>query len=283
MRFHSSPNIYTSSVVLKVKNLEQSILFYKTMIGFKIKEKSDDKAVLTADGKSPLVYLEQLHNAEPKKARTAGLYHFALLVPTREDLGMMLKHLLQSGYPIQGASDHNVNEAIYLADPDGNGIEIYRDLSPEKWEWNNNFVKMDTLPLDAEGVLEAGNTKQWDGLPAETILGHIHLHVAELEQTVRFYVEGLGFKVVQKYGEQAYFISTGNYHHHLGLNIWNGIGASKPKENSTGLKYFELKVPSLEVLHQIETKLKEMNVAYQLLDHILYTEDPSGNAIRMTI
>ncbi|MFT8323615.1 MAG: VOC family protein [Bacillus sp. (in: firmicutes)] len=283
MGFHAFPNVYTSNVTLKVKNLEKSILFYETIIGFKVSEKSKGKAILTADGKTPLLYLEQLDHIESKQGRTAGLYHFALLVPNRADLGMILQHLLQTGYPLQGASDHNVSEAIYLADPDGNGIEIYRDLSLEFWEWTGDFVKMDTLPLDAEAVLEAGSSQEWNGLPERTIIGHIHLHVGDLDKTVRFYVEGLGFQIVQKYGNQAYFISTGNYHHHIGLNIWNGIGVPAPKENHTGLKYFELKLPSLESSEQIENRLKEMGVSYTREHNIIYTADPSGNPIRLTI
>ncbi len=283
MGFHSNPNIYTSSVTLKVKNLEQSILFYQTMIGFQVREISENKAVLTADGKTPLIYLEQLFNIETNKVRTAGLYHVALLVPSREDLGVMLKHLVQSGCPLQGASDHDVSEAIYLADPDGNGIEIYRDLSPETWEWKGDFVKMGTLPMDADGVIAAGDHKEWTGLPAGTIIGHIHLHVGDLDKTVQFYVEGLGFNIVQKYGSQAYFLSTGKYHHHIGLNIWNGRGVPAPKENDTGLKHYDLKLPSLETFYQIVNRLKEMGAPYKLEEDIVYTADPSGNPIRLTV
>ncbi|PKG25110.1 VOC family protein [Niallia nealsonii] len=281
MKFHSYPNIYPASLTLKIQDLETSIKFYENIIGFKLLDKTDKNAVLTVDGITPLVYLEQLEKAEPKNTRTTGLYHFAILVPSREDLGIILQHLLKSGYPLQGASDHTVSEAIYLADPDGNGIEIYRDLPAENWEWQNDFVSMATLAMDAEGVLEAGNNEEWNGLPKGSIIGHIHLHVADLEKTVAFYVEGLGFDIVQKYGTQAYFISTGRYHHHIGLNIWNGRGIPAPKAENIGLKYFDLKIPTEEKRNEIAERLEKLGEVIEKKENVFYVSDPSGNKIRL--
>ncbi len=283
MSFHEYPNLYVENVTLKVKSLQKMISFYKDIIGFQVLEQTDSKAALTVDGKSALLYLETLEEAEDKRVRTTGLYHFALLLPTREDLGAQLQHLLESGYPLQGASDHNVSEALYLGDPEGNGIEIYRDRAADEWAWEGEFVKMDTLQLDAQGVLDAGTNKEWHGLPKETKMGHIHLHVAELKETADFYVEGLGFNIVQKYGTQAFFISTGKYHHHIGLNTWNGVGAPAQKENNPGLKYFDLKVPSNDAREEIVARLESMGAGITKMSDAYYVKDPSGNTIRLVL
>lgn len=283
LSFHEYPNLYVENVTLKVKNLQKMITFYKEIIGFKVLEQTDSKAALTADGKTALLYLEELKEAEDKRRRTTGLYHFALLLPTREDLGAQLQHLLESGYPLQGASDHNVSEALYLGDPEGNGIEIYRDRAANQWAWEDEFVKMDTLQLDAQGVLDAGRNKQWLGLPRDTKMGHIHLHVAELAETADFYVKGLGFNIVQKYGTQAFFISTGKYHHHIGLNTWNGVGAPAPQDNNPGLKYFDLKVPSKEARDEIAARLEGMDAEITKTNDAYYVKDPSGNTIRLVL
>ncbi|TRZ36102.1 VOC family protein [Niallia circulans] len=283
MSFHEYPNLYVEHITLKVKDLEKMISFYKEIIGFQILEQTDSKAALSADGKTALLHLEKLEEAEDKRRRTTGLYHFALLVPTREDLGAQLQHLLESGYPLQGASDHNVSEALYLGDPEGNGIEIYRDRAADEWAWDGEFVKMDTLQMDAQGVLDSGSQLQWNGLPKETKMGHIHLHVAELAETADFYVKGLGFDIVQKYGTQAFFISTGKYHHHIGLNTWNGVGAPAPKETNPGMKYFDLKVPSHAAREEIAARLTDMNAEVKQDNNAYYVKDPSGNTIRLVL
>ena len=281
MTFHENPNIYAKSVTLKVSDLEKSLLFYKEVIGFSIASKDKKKAALRAGAGEAFLFIEELDQVEPKTMRTTGLYHFAILVPSREQLGVILNHLLETGYPLQGASDHNVSEAIYLADPDGNGIEIYRDRNSTDWEWDGEFVSMDTAYMDTKGVLAASSNRPWNGLTEGTILGHIHLHVAELEETVDFYVKGLGFNIVQKYGSQAFFLSTGRYHHHIGLNVWNGIGASVPKTNQVGLAYYELNIPSQEKLEEIKQRLTVLGATITEEEDTCYTADPSGNRIRL--
>lgn len=234
-RFHQEPNIYVGEVNIKVKNLENSITFYQNIIGFQILEKSERKAVLNADGKTPLVTLEQPADVIPKQGRMSGLYHFAILLPSRADLGGFLRHIIQTGYPL-GAADHYVSEALYLEDPDGNGIEVYRDRPSSEWTWKNDLVNMATEQLDAEGIL-ASSVAEWDGLPPGTIMGHIHLHVGDLEKAKEFYTKGLGFDVVSYY-PQAVFLSSGRYHHHVAINTWQGAGAPTPPKNSVGLKWY---------------------------------------------
>ena len=281
MTFHRTPNIYAKSVKLKVADLEESLLFYQNVIGLSIASKEKKQAALRAGTGEAFLFIEELDQVEPKKMRTTGLYHLAILVPSREQLGNVFKHLLETGYPLQGASDHYVSEAIYLADPDGNGIEIYCDKNPADWQWDGNFVRMDTAYMDTKGVLAASSNSKWSGLPDGTILGHIHLHVAELEETVDFYVKGLGFDVVQKYGSQAFFLSTGRYHHHIGLNVWNGIGAPVPKKNHVGLAYYDLQIPSEEKLEELTQRLTELGATLTKDKDNLYTYDPSGNMIRL--
>jgi catechol 2,3-dioxygenase len=281
MNFHQPPVTFVGQVNLKVQNLERALAFYKEVIGFKVYEQTERSAKLTADGKTVLLSIEQPEDVIPKQARTAGLYHFALLLPQRSDLANIVRHFLKLGYPLQGASDHLVSEALYLADPDGNGIEIYTDRPASKWEWNNNEVVMATEALDAENLLAEGLDEAWDGLPAGTVMGHIHLHVSELANTEEFYTKGLGFEVVCRYGSQALFISSGQYHHHIGLNTWNGVGAPKPRVNSVGLESFTLVLPDEETVIATIAQLKEIGASVTEEEYGVYAVDPSGNRINL--
>ena len=283
MGFHREPNTFISQLHLKVTNLERSLAFYQEVIGLKLLNQTNQTADLTADGKTVLVSIEQPGDVIPKQGRTTGLYHFALLLPTRADLGRLLKHFLQARYPLQGASDHLVSEAIYLADPDGNGIEVYADRPASNWSWSNGEVEMATVALDAEDLLAAGEGSEWDGLPAGTIMGHIHLHVSELQKTEEFYTKGLGFEVVTRYGGQALFISTGKYHHHIGLNTWNGLGAPPASENSAGMESYTMVFPNEEKRNQIISQLKQMGATVTEENGTFMTADPSGNRIQLAI
>lgn len=284
MVFHRQPHTYVGKVHLKVTNLEQSLTFYQQVMGFQVLEKSAEKASLTADGATVLLTIEQPPGVSPKQPRTTGLYHFALLLPARSDLADMLYHLLQTAYPLQGASDHLVSEAIYLADPDGNGIEIYRDRPADSWNWKNGEVMMATEALDAENLLAERGERIWEGLPAATQMGHIHLHVAELEKTKAFYVDGLGFDIVNsQYGSQVLFISTGFYHHHIGLNIWNGKGAPAPSENNAGLDYFSLMLSSDQKRKEVVANLEAIGAAVWQEEGNLMTKDPSGNRLKLEV
>lgn len=283
MEFHRQPHTFVNQVNIKVTNLAQSLAFYQRIIGFHILEQSEKTAALTADGKTPLVFLEQPEHTMPKQPRTTGLYHFALLLPSRSDLANFLHHFIQSGYPLQGAADHLVSEALYLADPDGNGIEVYADRPASTWKWQNGTVEMTTIALDAENLLAEGQGDTWNGLPADTIMGHIHLHVSELRATEEFYCKGLGFDIVSRYGTQALFISTGVYHHHIGLNTWNGVGAPAPSANSVGLKWFSLVLPNEAARQQVITQLQKIGASVTEEDGRFLTKDPSGNTIQLTV
>lgn len=278
--FHQRPNIFVGQVNINVTNLNSSLEFYQKVIGFQILEQTDRKAVLTADGKIGLLTIEQPVDVLPKEKGKTGLFHFALLLPTRADLSVFLRHLSETGLRF-GASDHLVSEALYITDPDGNGIEVYIDRPAIEWTWSNGEVKMVSDPLDVESLL-AVSDMDWDGLPADTVMGHVHLHVADLQKAEEFYTKGLGFTVVSHY-PQAVFISTGDYHHHIALNTWQGVGASKPRENSVGINWYTLTFPNEEAIAKVIEQLQHLGASYIVEDGLFVIEDPSGNKIQLTV
>jgi len=282
MNFHSKPNTFVRQVNLKVTNLERSLTFYQEVIGFKILDQTATKADLTADGKTVLLTIEQPEHVKPKQKNTTGMYHFALLLPERSDLASIVRHFTELNLRI-GSADHLVSEALYLADPDGNEIEIYIDRNPSVWSWSDGQVAMATDPLDFRDLLSIRQGKTWSGLPAGTIMGHIHLHVSHLDETEHFYTEGLGFEVINRYGAQALFISTGKYHHHIGLNTWTGIGAPRPAPNSVGLESYLLVFPNEETRNHIIAQLRNIGASVQEKNGYYVTADPSGNQIQLHV
>ncbi|WP_342566934.1 VOC family protein [Psychrobacillus sp. FSL K6-4046] len=280
MKFHQKPSTYVELVELKVTDLEQSLKFYEEVIGFKVLDRQASKIWLTADGKTALLSIEQPENVVLKQPKTTGLYHFALLLPSREDLGAVLRFFAESGIRI-GAGDHLVSEALYLNDPDGNGIEIYSDRPESDWNWEKDSVAMDTLAIDAQAILAAGANTEWNGLPKGTVMGHIHLQVADIEEAREFY-ELMGFEVVTPY-PGALFMSTGKYHHHIGLNTWAGAGAQPASENMTGLEAFNIIYPSIEERETAVKNLREQNISVLEENEIFYTKDPSENKIKMAV
>ncbi|MED4402269.1 VOC family protein [Metabacillus fastidiosus] len=282
MNFHQKPVTFVGQVNLKVQNLERSLAFYQKVIGFKVLEQTETSVSLTADGKTVLLSIQQPNNIVPKQERTTGLYHFALLLPRRSDLAKIVQHFIGIGLRF-GSSDHLVSEALYLSDPDGNGIEIYIDRDPSEWKWGNEEVEMAVDPLNFVSLLAEGKQQSWKGLPAATVMGHIHLHVSELKKTEEFYIKGLGFEVVNRYGAQALFISDSKYHHHIGLNTWNGVGAPAPSPNSVGLESFTLMLPNEEKRNKIITQLNSIGVSVTEENNSFITSDPSGNRIYLQV
>ncbi|GIO27296.1 VOC family protein [Ornithinibacillus bavariensis] len=282
-RFFQKPTIFVGEVNIKVLNIAKSLAFYQRVFGFAILEQSERKVVLSADGVQPLLILEQPEDIMAKVGRTTGLYHFAILLPRRADLANFLKHLIQTEGPSirLGASDHYVSEALYFDDPDGNGIEVASDKPSMDWNWNNGHVDMATVALDASNLL-AESDKDWDGIPKDTVMGHIHLHVADLEETENFYVNGLGFDIVTRY-PGALFASTGGYHHHLGLNVWNGVGAPAPAANSVGLNWFTLVVPDEITKEKIIARLSEIGVSTETIGNSTVVKDPAGNQMQLRV
>lgn len=283
MGFHTKPTTFVGHVKIKVENLERSLKYYQEVIGFDVLKQTDTLAKLTTDGKTSILSLEQPANVIPKQGRTTGLYHFAILLPERSDLANIVKHFVENGIRF-GSSDHLVSEALYLDDPDGNGIEIYIDRDPSNWSWKGKEVAMTVDPLNFENLLTTVKPgKTWQGMPEGTVMGHIHLHVSELKKTEEFYVKGLGFDVVNRYGVQALFLSAGKYHHHIGVNTWNGVGAPTPSVNSVGLESFTLILPNEEARNQVVSNLKKIGSNVIEENNKFITHDPSGNRVELAV
>jgi catechol 2,3-dioxygenase len=209
------------AVHLTVADLDRSLRYYEQQIGLRVHGRENGTARLGAGGEDLLVLAEQA-GAGPADGYS-GLFHFALLVPTREDLGRFLAHAAADGVALSGLSDHFVSEAIYLRDPDHHGIEIYADRPREIWEGKVS-ERMTTLPLDTDDLLRGIDQASYEGMAEGTTMGHVHLSVSDVEASVEFY-RSLGFDLMAVYGDQAAFLSTGGYHHHLGVNTWTSRGA----------------------------------------------------------
>jgi catechol 2,3-dioxygenase len=272
---------------LFVADLDRSTVFYRDILGFRVLLREGETVTCGAgEDETPILELTALAGARPKPRRATGLYHVAILTPSRDALARSLYHLAISRYPLQGASDHIVSEALYLADPDGNGLEIYRDRPRENWYDAAGQFQMGTLPLDLDKLLEEGATstdeRPWTGLDTGTRVGHVHLQVADLAAAVRFYTEGLGFETMVHMPEMgAAFVSAGGYHHHLGLNTWSSRGAPPPPADAAGLRVFEIVVPDGKTLDEIAARLTALSVTFERTENAIEARDPSGNLARL--
>jgi catechol 2,3-dioxygenase len=273
------PGTTIGSVHLAVRDLERSVEFYQDRLGFSARQAEGGSVALGVGGPGLVVLWESPGAALVKG--TTGLYHFAVLVPSRLQLARTLEHLLDADTRITGASDHLVSEALYLDDPDGNGIEIYRDRPRGEWPHENGELRMATLALDFTGLMSElrGHEQRWTGLPGETTIGHIHLHVSDLDEARHFYGDVLGFEKTTTLGHSALFLSAGGYHHHIGLNTWAGVGAPPPPPGAIGLRHFVVHVPEEAEIHRIAGRAQEAEVAVERSDAGLSFRDPSSNAV----
>ncbi|MNW37794.1 Catechol-2,3-dioxygenase [compost metagenome] len=278
------PDTMIGLVRLKVRNLETSIAFYEEVIGFKVLRREQGVAELTANGITPLLVLEENEKLQVMPERSvSGLYHFAILVPNRRALGLSLRNLIKHKIPV-GQGDHLVSEALYLNDPDQNGIEIYADRPREAWQRNSQGeYLMATDPVDIEGLLNISEDGVWKGLEPKTVIGHVHFHVGDLSVAKQFYCDVLGFEITLHYGNAALFISAGGYHHHIGLNTWAGTGAPPNPEDAVGLRYFTISLPNQAALDEVVSRLSESGILYQEHDHEVTLSDPFGIGIKLVI
>jgi len=271
------PATAIGGVHLTISHLDRSIRFYEAHLGFALHRRDERTAWLGAGGPDLLV-LSQCESA-PRVRGTTGLYHFAILVPSRRDLGRALRRMVETDTVLQGVADHGVSEALYLADPDGNGIEVYRDRSRAEWPIVNGQLHMGADPLDVDAILAEDDGRDGRGLAAGTVIGHVHLHVARLDEAQRFYVDVLGFELMQRYGPSALFVSAGGYHHHIGLNTWAGVGAPPPPPGAIGLRHFVVKLPDASARAAVEARLRSANVPIEATPDGLLVHDPARNAI----
>jgi catechol 2,3-dioxygenase len=265
-------------VKLSVGNLDRSLSYYQHNIGLAVLDYDKSSATLGV-GDTPLLHLRETPGARVVR-RATGLYHFALRVPSRRDLARVIRHLWASNTEIGGASDHLVSEALYLSDPDGHGIEIYRDRPRDAWYDEQGAFRMNTVRLDLESVLgELGNdTPAWDGLPVGTDMGHIHLQVADVGAAERFYLGVLGMERMAAI-PSASFVSAGGYHHHIGLNSWAGVGVPAPPESAARLLSYELCVPTTEALDAVLDRVRAANIPLNKQDQGWALRDPSHNTV----
>jgi len=233
---------HIGTVHLRVRDLEGLVAFYQDVLGFAVLGEDDVTAALGPDEGRHLLTLEGSPSATVPSEASTGLYHVAFLLPSRAALGAMLIRVREVGYAFQGFADHAVSEALYLADPEGNGIELYADRPRDIWRWDAGEVHMTTEPLDLVGLLEEGHVAASE-LPRETRIGHVHLRVSSLTSAEEFYVDRVGFEVTTRRYPGALFVAAGGYHHHLGLNVWGGVGAPRPPAGAAGLAGVTVVVP----------------------------------------
>ena len=267
---------------LNTADLSRSLDFYGEKMGFQRLADEDGTAVLSADGTTPHIKLTEHRDWLPKPQRSTGLYHVAIRVPNRQALANLFGRLVSQRYPFGGFSDHLVSEALYLDDPDGNGLELYHDRPRSQWTYlDNKQVKMSTLALDVEKLLGEANLEGWSGIDKGTDIGHVHLHIADLKQARAFYVDLLGLEIASDWSSNgALFVSAGGYHHHLGLNIWAGSQRQPP--GTLGLREYTLVIPGADAFGQLQTRLNEAGVkAEPQPDNSLLIHDQVGNVTRL--
>jgi catechol 2,3-dioxygenase len=239
--FAASAPISVSRVALKARDADALAKFYKEVVGLAEIARAPGHVTLGAGGRS-LLEIEASPKAKPDDPRSAGLFHTAFLLPTRADLARWVRHAIEKKMPIDGASDHFVSEALYLTDPEGNGIEIYADRPHDQWKWNGSSVDMGTVRLDIPNLVNEVDKGDagWKGAPENSMVGHVHLRVGKPADAERWWHEKLGFDTVAHYGDAAVFLSTGGYHHHIGANSWHSAGAGRRDPDRTGLAWVEL-------------------------------------------
>jgi catechol 2,3-dioxygenase len=266
------------AIRLRVGDLERLERFYEEAIGLRTLSGDGVTALGVDDGK-PLVELEADADAPPRPSHTTGLFHLAILVPARADLAAALRRVVAAGWRLSGASDHLVSEALYLSDPEGNGIELYRDRPRDEWPLAGGELMMDTLPLDLGSLLaESDGSDGGAAMPSGTTLGHVHLQVADLAPAEDFWVDALGLDVTVRGYPGALFTSVGGYHHHVGLNTWAGVGAPSPPERARGIVHFELVLPDADAVQAASDRLAAV-APLELTDDGVLASDPSGNAV----
>jgi len=269
------------TVSLTVNDLDRSRTFYERAIGLRATELDDGALALGVTGERPLIELRGDSSAPRLNRRAPGLYHLAIVVPTRLDLGFALARLAEARWPLDGASDHLVSEALYLSDPEGNGIEIYRDRPRADWPRSGDQLRMSTLPLDLDdvvGELRAASELQATA-PSGTTIGHVHLQVSELAEAEAFYHGVLGFDVMVRGYPDALFVSAGGYHHHIGLNTWHSAGAAPPASGSVGLRSFAIDLPDEPDLAAVLARLEAASIPSTPAPGGVLVRDPFGSGV----
>jgi catechol 2,3-dioxygenase len=282
-------------VSLNVSNILRSLDFYKNILGFKvISRPSRKKAILSVDGASShLVELLQVErnannnndtfNPLGTTKKRAGLYHFAILLPERKYLADMLQNLREKRDQVHfdGFADHLVSESVYIRDPDFNGIEIYRDRPMSEWNWDGNRIEMATLPLNTSDLLKESTDKGWKEMPSKTTIGHVHLHVSDLAEALKFYHEILGLNLTATIPSAAFF-AAGKYHHHIAANTWLGTNILPASPQGIGLNHFSTELPSKAEYERLVRQLSRYGIGIEdLSERSVFVQDMDGMRVRL--
>jgi catechol 2,3-dioxygenase len=270
------------AVSLTVSDLARSRAFYEGALGLSVREADDGTLAFGASGGTDLVRLHGDASAPVLDRRATGLFHLAILFPTRLDLAHALARLAQARWSLDGVADHLVSEALYLSDPDGNGIELYRDRPRQEWSYPDGQLQMATLPLDIRDLadeLDAADGPQGTA-PAGTVIGHVHLQVADIPDAEAFYHGVLGFDVTTRGYPGALFVSAGGYHHHLGLNTWHSAGSGPAAPGAVGLRSYEVILPGRAELERVVDRVRAAGLSVQAAgEDSTAVRDPSGNLV----
>lgn len=280
MSFIIDPATVIGWLTLAVRDLEHMGLFYRNVIGLSKLTRREQQVDLGVNGD---LLIRLLSRPDGKRyPRLPGLFHLAIRLPGRCELAHWFNHLLQEQYPLDGAGDHLVSEALYLTDPEGNGIEMYYDRPQERWEFDENGIRMDTLAVDLKSLQAEAPDQRFTGLPAGTTLGHIHLRVNNVDKAIEFYRDIMGFKLMALW-PGAGFLSAGGYHHHIGVNMWNSKGSPPPPPDTLGLVNYSICLAHKKNLNSL---LKQLEVMHQQVEHKAgkwSLHDPSQNKIMLAI
>lgn len=281
------------TVHLTVADLNRQFAFYQNVLGFRLHWQKDQTAGLGA-GRGDLLQLTQREGVRPYR-RTTGLYHVAYLIPTRKALAEILRSIAITKTPVQGMVNHHTHLAIYLPDAEGNGIELAWDFPRAQWPTMDEMMRRGNGPLDPDELFaeldpaeldpaQLDPTATWAGLDPATTVGHVHLHVADLEASRHFYHDVLGFNVTLESKQAGMtFIAAGDYHHHIGLNVWNGIGAPPPPADATGLRYMTVLLPTPAALDEVLARVNDAGLAAEVRADGTLIKDPAQNGVLLAV
>jgi catechol 2,3-dioxygenase len=266
------PTLRLGDVHLTVTDLDRSVAFYEDALGLRLHRRADSQAAMGV-GEEDLIVLYEEPEAR-RAGRHAGLYHYALLFPSREELAHAALRLAETRTRIQGASDHGTHEAIYLPDPDGNGIELAADRPRERWPRTLEYAG-GPHPLDLDGLLAAvAGEEPRDEAGRGLAIGHLHLHVGDLERGLGFYRDVLGFEQTAFMPGAAAFVAAGGYHHHLGFNVWRGEGVSPAPQGRVGLRHWTVVLEEQEQLAEVGERVRAAGIATEEYERGFLVRDP---------
>ncbi len=272
---------HIGAVALTVKDLTRTTKFFEQILGLSRLDGAGQGETILGAGATPIFRLVEKEDAQPYPDRP-GLYHTAILLPSRFALARVLYNLVERGYALQGAANHGVSEALYLADPEDNGIELYRDRPRSEWPRDERGeLKMTTDPLNLDQLVFElkGKLEPWTGIDPLTRVGHVHLQVSAIPEAEKFYTQVIGLELKQRYGSQATFLSAGGYHHHIGINTWQSRGAQPAPAGAAGLRYFEILIPGKDELAGIVARAHAAELPIEGFENGWLLRDPSGNGV----